>query len=352
MMPLAGQRILLIGIGFYDYETAIADAFRALGAEVRVENEQPPAMRGRLAPLRRRLGRDMAEALDRHRAAMLARARTGGALDHVVVIKGTLLDAPFLHALREAQPGARLTAYHWDSMARFPELRLRQALFDRVLTFDHADAARDPQFILRPLFYRPELDRHRSAAGTIDLSFVGWLHHDRLRQVETIRDQARALGLTTSLYLTTGSWTRLKLRLAGRGRDVHARPQGFGPYVATTAASCAILDLPHPEQTGLTMRAIETVGVGRKLITTAADVGAYDFYRPENIRILDPRDLRIDPVFLRTSPAPVPPEIVERYSLRAWALDVLGVTTPAAFLRRPPAPAADRAALSAVGLSG
>jgi len=165
MTPLAGQKLLLIGIGFYDYEAAIATEFRALGAEVWIENEQPPGARGVLAPLRRRLssgGQGAQPALRRHQEAILDRARSRGPLDHVVVIKGTLLDEDFLLRLRDEQPRARLTAYHWDSMARFPDLMRRQALFDRVLTFDHADASQFG-FVLRPLFYRPELSRARQS---------------------------------------------------------------------------------------------------------------------------------------------------------------------------------------------
>ncbi|MFV0624655.1 hypothetical protein ACBY01_11685 [Sphingomonas sp. ac-8] len=334
MMPVAGQRILLIGIGFYDYEAAIAAEFRALGAEVRVENEQPPELRGWLAPLRRRVKSDDGAATSRHLHAMRERARTIGKLDHVVVIKGTRLDEAFLRGLRADNPGVRLTAYHWDSMARFPELLRRQALFDRVLTFDHADAAANPDFVLRPLFFRPELAVPASAT-TIDISFVGWLHHDRLRQVEQVRAQADTLRLTSDFYLSTGGWTATKLRLKRRGQGVHSRAQPFDRYVATSLASRGILDLPHPQQTGLTMRAIEAIGAGRKLITTGVDIRRYDFYQPENIAIIDPVVPQLDPAFLGAPMALVDPAIIERYSLRGWALDVLGVTEPTSFMRDP-----------------
>jgi hypothetical protein len=334
MKPLAGQKILLIGIGFYDYEAAIAAEFRDLGAEIWVEDERPPELRSRLAPLRRRIFPDMEGPLRRHRAAMLARAKAVGRLDHVLVIKGTLLDEAFLKTLRDMQSDARFVAYHWDSMERYPDLVRRQALFDRVFTFDHVDAAREPSFVLRPLFYRPELCRSLPGAVTIDLCFVGWLHHDRLKQVKAIRAQARALGLSMFVYFSTGGWTSLKLRWSGKGQDVHSRPLAFDRYVEKSAGSRAILDLPHPRQTGLTMRAIESIGANRKLITTATDIRAYDFYRPENVHIIDPAAPRIDPAFLAAPYMPLPSEVTERYSLRAWAQDVIGLTQPASFLLR------------------
>lgn len=333
MKTLAGQKVLLIGIGFYDYEAAIAAEFRALGAEVWIEDERPAELRSRLAGLRRRLSLDMTGALSRHHVAIIERARQCGAIDHVVVIKGALLDAAFLGALRDALPCARFTAYHWDSMARYPELISRQKLFDKVFTFDHVDAASHADFNLRPLFFRPELTQAApSGVREHDICFVGWLHHKRLVQVEAIRAQAETLGLSCFYHLFTGRWTRTKLILAGRGRDVKSYPLPFASYAEAVAASDVILDLPHPQQTGLTMRAVEAVAAGKKLITTSQDVRKYDFYHPENICIIDHDAPRLDPTFLAVPTVAHPSELVTRYSLRAWILEICGMTEPNVFL--------------------
>lgn len=328
MRALAGRKILLIGIGFYDYEAAIAAEFRAQGAQVWVETEQPPAARG----LRHRLRNTAGRALRDHHAALLDRAQLIGPLDDVVIIKGATLNEAFLTSLRATQPTARLIAYHWDSMARFPDLIQRQALFDRVLTFDHADAATHPSFRLRPLFFRPELRAARPAGNPIDLCFVGWLHHDRLAQIEAIRDQAKTLGLSSVFYLSTGLKTWAQLQFSGRGRDVHTRPIAFADYVHATARARAVVDLPHPLQTGLTMRAVEAIGAGKKLLTTARDIGAYADFTEDTVQILDPDRPIIDPSFIDAPIIPAPEHGIERYSLRAWALDVLGVTEPGPFL--------------------
>jgi hypothetical protein len=327
MTALAGRKILLIGIGFYDYEAAIAAEFRAQGAHVWVESEQPAAR-----SIWRRTQSDRCRALRAHHASLLNRAQTIGPLDDVVVIKGATLDEEFLKALRVAQPTARLTAYHWDSMARFPDLIQRQALFDRVLTFDHADAALHPSFRLRPLFFRPELQVPSPPGAAIDLCFVGWLHHNRLAQVEAIRDQAEAAGLSAIFYLSTGLRTWAKLRFTGRGCDVHSRPIGFADYVHATARARAIIDLPHPLQTGLTMRAVEAIGAGKKLLTMARDVHAYAGFDTDNVHVLDPDRPIIDTSFLSAPTVPPSPSAIEQYSLRVWALDVLGVTEPGPFL--------------------
>lgn len=331
MTPLAGRRILLIGIGFYDYEEAIAQEFERLGAEVHVEDERAPQDRGWLAPVRGRLPGSVTARLARHHAGLLERSRRWGPLDYVIVIKGTLLDETFLRSLRTVHPGATLISYQWDSMARFPELIARQSLFDRVLTFDHADAAAYPRFMLRPTFFRPELLAARPGPS-LDLCFVGWLHHDRLKQIEALRDQAADHGLSTFFYLFTGVRTRLALQLRGRGRDVHVRTLPFASYARHIAASKVIVDLPHPRQTGLTMRAAEAVGTGKKLLTTAISVRDYDFYRPQNVAVIDATTMRLDPDFVVTPPATLSPQLIDRYSLRTWALDVVGLTEPHTFV--------------------
>ncbi len=334
--PLAGRKVLLIGIGFYDYEAAIANEFRHLGAQVQVEDERPPALRNRLAPLRRKFLPISIGEHSRYLGQLLKRVRQSGPLDYILIIKGELLDSAFIAALREAQPNARIVSYQWDSMERYPELVERQSLFDRVLTFDHADNARYPNFVLRPTFFRPEVvDATHAATGVppVDFCFVGWLHHDRLQQVEILRRQIRELGLSSFFYLFTGLRTALELKLTGRGEDVYWRPLPFARYAEQIAACSIIIDLPHPQQTGLTMRALEAVGTGKKMVTTSRDVALYDFYSPEQFSIIDAQNPRIDPTFLAAPLQPLPPELVDGYSLRSWALDILGITAPRPFLR-------------------
>ena len=78
------------------------------------------------------------------------------------------------------------------------------------------------------------------------------------------------------------------------------------------------LDIQHPNQTGLTMRTIETLGAKKKLITTNHLVKEYDFYRPENILIVDRDNPIIDVEFLKSQWKEIPNDVYEKYSLRSW----------------------------------
>jgi hypothetical protein len=48
-----------------------------------------------------------------------------------------------------------------------------------------------------------------------------------------------------------------------------------------------VLDIQHPRQTGLTMRTLEALGAGKKLVTTNVQVKEYDFYDERQVRVVD-----------------------------------------------------------------
>ena len=85
-----------------------------------------------------------------------------------------------------------------------------------------------------------------------------------------------------------------------------------------------VLDIQHPKQTGLTMRTIEMLGMNKKLITTNADIKEYDFYNPNNILVIDRKNIVNYRGILSTPYQKVSEEIYEKYSLKNWIYDVLG----------------------------
>lgn len=87
--------------------------------------------------------------------------------------------------------------------------------------------------------------------------------------------------------------------------------------------SKSVLDIQHPNQTGLTMRTIEMIGMNKKLITTNASIVNYDFYNKKNILIIDRDNPQIDVSFFSTPYEKLNPEIYQKYSLSSWILDVL-----------------------------
>jgi hypothetical protein len=320
-----GKRILFIGIGFYDYEASIVERLRRYGATVQAFFDRPAILRrGMLAPPLRRLSIKALVFVRRHERRIL-RSANGVRYDFVLIIKAIDLRPEFLQALRRQQPRAEFILYQWDSLARLPGIEDRIPYFDRLLTFDRKDSAARPGLQFRPLFYRDDslsADTGTSDQRAIDLSFVGWLHSNRLEMIRRVQEMAQSQGMSFCVYLYTGVFASLKLALARNARNIHFKPLPYRKLMDLNRRTTVIVDLPHAAQSGLTMRAIEAVGLGKKLMTTASDVVHYDFFSNDNIQLLRADDLRLDRAFIRNPAVPVPEAIRHRYSLDAWLEDV------------------------------
>ncbi|MGI9316194.1 MAG: capsular biosynthesis protein CpsH, partial [bacterium] len=88
-------------------------------------------------------------------------------------------------------------------------------------------------------------------------------------------------------------------------------------------SSRSILDIEHPNQSGLTMRTFETLGCAKKLITTNSKVSQYDFYMPENISIIERHNPVIPDNFFSTNYKPLSPSLYQKYSLEGWLDEIL-----------------------------
>jgi hypothetical protein len=72
-------------------------------------------------------------------------------------------------------------------------------------------------------------------------------------------------------------------------------------------------------QDGLTFRVFESMGFGKKLITTNTDVKNYDFYNPDNIFVIeDVKNINIPNAFFETPYAPMPHDIYNQYTVKTW----------------------------------
>lgn len=325
--PLEGRRILFVGVGYFSYDTIIADGLRAMGAEVEAVAERPALLLQShpLSSLINKLG-ILRKCVQRRHENQLKAQLAGSNFDTVLVLKGDSLDIGFFDLLRRAHPKASFILYQWDSInlvSNFAELRKR---FDRCLTFDRGDVALDQTLIFRPLFF----SRQRTAieAPPHGVVFVGSMHSDRLKLARAIKTHAEAQGVPVRIYVRVGLFNFLRQLIRGDLRNIHFRALPYETYVAWTRQAEAVLDFPHPMQTGLTMRTLEAIGLGKKIVTTNRDIVNYSFYDPESVCVLTEEHPMIPDGFLNGTPAAYNPEIVKQFSLHQWLLDVLDCNSP------------------------
>ncbi len=90
-----------------------------------------------------------------------------------------------------------------------------------------------------------------------------------------------------------------------------------------------MLDVEHPRQRGLTMRTIETLLSGRKLITTNRHIVDSDLFDPSRVHVISREHPQVPQAFFEMPFAPVPEAVRSRYTLRRWIVDLIGNGEPA-----------------------
>lgn len=248
----------------------------------------------------------------------------------VLVIKGEGVSIKVLQALRRQFPEAVLSLYFWDSVANAPRARAIAPYFDKVSTFDPVDARRYG-WAHRPLFARAEsvADAAKGDEFRYDWCFIGTLHSDRYRVIERLRRndfsrKAFIFGYAPSrVVMFVRLLTNRSLWRVPRG-SISTQAMSAGEIAEIFGVSRAVLDIEHPRQRGLTMRTIEALLTGRKLITTNPYVRESNLYHPSRVCVIERARPFVPQSFFRMAFEPVDPSVRYEYSLNRWVTDLIG----------------------------
>ncbi len=313
------SRILLIGIDYFAYAKEICAALRRLGHTVDFHPIEDAGFASKTAKklAERTYARRLAAYHDR-----VIEGSAGNGYGTVLFIQCHHMQHSALERLRDLHPKARFVLYNWDSLATHDYCAwLRH--FDHVATFDPADAqalgiAYLPLFAI-PRFF--EIDHQR--AKTQDLYFVGaigTLH--RFAALERLHAFCEANRLATRFHLKCSpvmQLTLLKERKSLPG--VTGRSLSFNGIVDMLEASRGTFDFANHAQTGYTMRLIENMCAGRKIVTENRRILDEPFYREDRFLLVDGYDFSQVPEFLAR---PITSQLdVEAFGIDNWAAQLL-----------------------------
>ena len=221
--------------------------------------------------------------------------------------------------------------YQWDSTSNLPNSLAIAPYFHRISTFDEPDAKKYG-WRYRPLFYiDSELQETREK--DIDILFVGSLHSERALILRKLKELCRENGYVLYSRLVLRKIVFLVGKYLGRhpdkmladDRDVSSRQFSIREMYALYARSKVVVDYTNPHQTGFTMRTIESLGCGCKLVTNNAKVLEADFYHPGDIFCYSGiGDFSVPGDLVQITGKSIDPEITKRYSIRQWVNEVVG----------------------------
>jgi len=145
-----------------------------------------------------------------------------------------------------------------------------------------------------------------------DIMFVGQ-DKGRLERLISLKENFELLGLTFYLHVT-----RDRLRTGRKNKHFYGDRLNYGQVLNIISQSKSILDFTQDNQTGLTLRVMESLFFQKKLVTNNTDIRDYNFYRKENIFIMGLDRDRDILEFLKTPYIKIDKDIVNQYEFANW----------------------------------
>lgn len=328
MEYLAGKRILFMSPSFFGYEHEIVAQLQDAGAIVQYYDERPFSSSFAKVLNRLNLKFFIRKTIREHHKQIVETA-VKEPFDYFFVISPETMGAGFVKELRATNPAMKTVLYMWDSIQNKNAQGVLE-LFDQVFTFDRTDKEFFPDTNFLPLFYseafeRPSGSLQANTSFKYAACFIGSAHSDRAKVIKRIAKEFERRGLETFVFLYCPGklffWLRKLFTNEFSGmsmKDFSFSSLSKKEIQDVLDSSGIVIDIEHPSQTGLTMRTIEMLGFGKKLITTNADVVNYDFYNPNNIAIVDRNAPALTDAYIQSLYEAPSDSLVVNYSLKVW----------------------------------
>lgn len=146
-----------------------------------------------------------------------------------------------------------------------------------------------------------------------NLFFVGSANNKgkRVKKVEEIYAYCKENGIPVDINLV-GDTSNLTYP------ELSAEYFSYKEILEHIGKTTALLEILQDTQSGPTLRTMEALFFGRKLVTNNTRIKSYLFYNPNNIFILGEDDLKNLKCFLQSDYQKIPEDIVDYYEFNNW----------------------------------
>ena len=324
-MSFRKKNILFISVKTFNYEKYIYEKLLELGAEVDFFNERPGDsifIKG-IIRLKKNI---LITLIDNYYTHILLKIDTKK-YDYLFVIKGEVVPTNFLREFKKRNPQATTIYYTWDSFENNPNGFMNLDFYDKKFTFDKCDSQKF-NISFRPLFF---LDKYYSIKDlnfnsiTPNLLFIGTAHSDRYVISQNLNNWCKKNNFKfytyyyiPSVFVFIFKYFFDKTFSKFNFKSLSFRSLSIDEVVSLYKNATIVLDINHPGQSGLTMRTFETLGSGRKLITTNLNIKKYSFYNENNILVINRQQLDFPKEFMELPYLSYDNVFYKKMSLEGW----------------------------------
>lgn len=287
------QRLLYIGVGFRNYDELIVKELSKRYDVVYINSKDYDQHHRVLYKIARKYSKIWLEKLCARNIMREIREKAVN-IDKIFVVKGEHLTGEHIDYIKKHNKIKQSVLYLWDKWSVHENIDTIKSHFDDIYSFDSKDCE-EQGVKLRPLFYFDDQIKV-GQKKTIDVSFVGNDHTGRYELLKRVKRICKENGLSYKFYLLIGKIEYTKFVWFPFKRSRYAREDAemfsesgisYKEYIDIISSSSVVVDMPYEGQSGLTMRTIEALAMGTRLITTNESIALYEDISPDSYLIIN-----------------------------------------------------------------
>lgn len=230
----------------------------------------------------------------------------------LIIVQANEITADIPKWLRKKGYQGRLVYWYWDPVSGCVNPKRIDRKYCELWSFDKADCEKYHMNFKETFFVtnNKEIKKQRSHTEySYDVLFVG-RDKGRAERLAKIQKELEENNLTTYFYVVATKPYYISAKKMKKQLD-------YQKILDMLQSSRAILEINQKNQSGLSMRAMESIFFAKKLITDNAAIMQSEIYRSENIYVLG-QEKRSLTDFMNLDYIEYDPDFLNRYLFETW----------------------------------
>jgi hypothetical protein len=283
------QKIAVISFDHWNYDAHIVSALQKKGIDsfhIKIGNFKYKSTWERIQNTLSKVFLGKNPKLKKRQEYILQQLQKNGFQNQILVINPELIDLEYHLEIKKYTE--KYIAYLYDSVSRCPVKHLLEGVFDEIFSFDKNDVltygfSETTNYMY---FDNPE----KSAVQKQNFIYIGSIDN----RLKFLNDFGKQLNKQkhSFLFYAIGKKAfvnKLKQLFLGKNKNITFQKKRFSQQetLKMYAESETIVDLVRDNQTGLSFRIFEAIGLQKNVITNNKTIISYDIYDSGKISYLD-----------------------------------------------------------------
>lgn len=231
-----------------------------------------------------------------------------------IIVWDPLITKRFLFRLKSEYPNAQINYIYWNMVGKCNHLQPNNIPdYVRKWTYDNYDSNKyNLRLYTTYPYYRKYIRIHKS--NEIDVLFIG-KDKGRGEFLLDLERRMNAIGLKTKFIIT-------KTSRFSRNKSFYSPEISYEEVCDLISRSRSVLNVIMDNQEGITLRDLEYVFQGVKLLTTNTKICTHPIFNPNNVFVIKDKYIEGLDVFLKTPMEPINDNLKEHHSFDSFIREI------------------------------